>query len=119
MKTLCSIAVVGLVVLLLATPCAEAARDGHDLLEQCRDGMQTTRETFKAGYCAGFVSGVLDMHMAWFGVSGSNLRSWFCLPGQGIILEQATRLVLYYLETHPERLHIDRMQLVLEAMRDA
>ena len=32
MKTLCSIAVVGLMLLLMAVPCAEAAQDGHDLL---------------------------------------------------------------------------------------
>ena len=75
--------------------------------------------SYHSGYCIGFVSGVLDMHAAWFGVSGSNLPRLWCFPGQKILLIQAMRIVLNYLETHPERLHIGQMQLVLEAIRDA
>src|SRR6266566_4334528 len=119
MKTLCSIAVVGLVLLLMAVPCAEAEADGNSLLEACREGMRRTEATFQAGYCTGFVSGVLDMHAAWLSPSGSSLRPWFCLPGQRIVLIQAMRIVLNYLETHPERLHIEQSQLVLEAMGEA
>jgi len=77
MKTLCGIAVVGLVLLLMAVPCAAAAVDGNhlvdgnDLLEACRDGVRlkergskSAREAFNAGYCAGFVKGMIDMHEA-------------------------------------------------------
>ncbi len=44
MKTLCGIAFVGLVVLLMAVPCAEAAGDGNGLLKSCRDGIRHTDE---------------------------------------------------------------------------
>jgi len=126
MKTLCSIAVVGLMLLLMAVPCAEAAMDGNDLLEYCRDAIRDSDAggtggvlvSYHSGYCIGFVSGVLDMHAAWLSPSGSSLRPWFCPPGQRILLIQAMRIVLNYLETHPKRLHIEQSQLVLEAIRD-
>src|SRR2546427_6011167 len=94
MKTLCSIAVVGLVVLLLATPCAAAADgndlvDGNDLLEACRDGVRlkergskSAMEAFNAGDCIGFLRGMADMHEALRSQSGSSLRPLWCFPGQ-------------------------------------
>src|SRR5438132_1017729 len=134
MKTLCSIAVVGLVLLLLAVACAEAEWkwDGNRLLEACRDGIRhadagwpdagwlgSAAVTYNAGYCTGFLVGLLQMHGALESDSGSTLRPLFCVPEQGLHVIQATRIVLHYLETHPERLHLTQRVLVIEAFRDA
>ena len=132
MKTLCSITVVGLMVLLMAAPCAEAALDGNhlvdgnDLLDACRDGVRlkergskSAREAFNAGDCIGFLRGMIEMHGALESDSGSSLRPLFCLPGQLMPIIQIMRIVLHYLETHPERLHLQQRVLVIEAFRDA
>ena len=128
MKTLCGIAVVGLVLLLMAPPCTVAALDGNGLLEGCRDaigvdaagGRGSPTEAYNAGYCRGFVDGMLGMHRAYYeSLSGSSPRPLFCLPGQGIRLRQGMRVVLHYLETHPERLHLDERVLFIDAIRDA
>src|SRR5438874_3906788 len=112
MKTLCSIAVVGLMVLLMAAPCAEAAQDGNELLAACRDGIRvhdtggigSSTEAFNAGYCSGFVNGMIAMHaVARSLLHGSSLFPLFCLPEPAIRGIQAMRIVLHYLETHPER----------------
>jgi hypothetical protein len=128
MKTLCSIAVVGLVVLLMAVPCAEEAGDGNTLLEYCRDAIQDydagggggVLVSYHGGYCTGFVAGALEMHRAYYvSQSGSTLRPLFCVPAQGIRVIQGMRILVHYLETHPERLHLQELVLVIEAFRDA
>ncbi len=130
MKTLCGIAAVGLVLLLMAAPAA-AARDrdvwdGNVLLEWCREAIQINDEgrrgspdaIFHAGWCSGRVDGMLDMHAEYTG--RSLLRSpVFCLPETGIRVPQGVRIVVRYLETHPERLHLEQRQLIIEAFSAA
>ncbi len=62
---------------------------------------------------------MLQMHGALESDSGSSLRPLFCLPEQGIRVIQGMRIIVHYLETHPERLHLDQRVLVIEAIRDA
>jgi hypothetical protein len=127
MKTLYGIAVVGLVLLGPAGHWAEAARDPHDydgnkLLELCRDairvddagGRGSAQVTYNAGYCTGVVDGMLDMHAEYTDES-LLLSHIFCLPKEGIRVLQGVRVVVHYLETHPERLHLKQRNLLIEA----
>ena len=64
------------------------------------------------------VDGMLDMHAAY--TSQSLLPNhFFCLPQDGIRVSQGMRIVVHYLETHPERLHLHQRVLFIEAFRHA
>jgi hypothetical protein len=64
------------------------------------------------------VDGMLDMHAAYTS-EGRLPTLLFCLPQEGIRVSQGMRIVVHYLETHPERLHLHQRVLVIEALRDA
>ena|SRR5215831_5460261 len=77
MKTLYGITVGGLVLLLTAAPCAEAAEasrkvDGNRVLQDCSEALRgleggsvlTEGASFRIGFCQGYVLGALEMHMA-------------------------------------------------------
>jgi len=128
MKTLCRIGVLGL---LLAVPCAQATSDPHEydgnkVLELCRDsirgsdagGRVSAQVAYNSGYCDGVVDGMLDMHAAYTD-AGLLPSPFFCLPKEGIRVQQGMRVVVRYLETHPERLHLKQRNLLIEAFRDA
>jgi hypothetical protein len=71
-----------------------------------------------AFHCAGYVDGMLAMHAAY------NNRSLlpsplFCLPHEGIRVSQGIRIIVRYLQSHPERLHLLGSDLAIEAFRDA
>ena len=129
MKTLCGIAVVAL--LLLVVPGAQAARvphehDGNTLLEVCRDSIRlddagsrgSAQVIYNSGYCEGLIDSMLDMHAAYTEVSLLP-RPFFCLPKEGIRVQQGVRVVVHYLDTHPERLQLKQRNLLIEAFRNA
>jgi hypothetical protein len=132
MKTLCGIAVVGLVLLVAAGPSPEAAgdptaTDGTSLLRECREAMRwfdaggpdgAERLTMLGSSCLGYVRGLLTMHWAYL-KQGLLLGPLFCLPAGGIRVIQGIRVIVHYLQTHPERLHLSEDVLALEAFRDA
>jgi len=130
MKTLCGIAVVGL-VLLLGGASAQAWRedqhDGNRLLAMCRDylrfdeagGRATAQGNYNAGYCQGFVVGLIEMHEGARSTGPQPLRPFFCLPPGEVTWNQTVRVYVRYLETHPARLHLDQRDLLIEALSDA
>ena len=133
MKTLCSIAVVGLVLLGMAAPYAGAAEkiDGNDLLQQCQHSIRLDEtKTYAdvttlmgAVHCLGFVNGLIILNRfyeAQIKPEGkrTQLRLLFCLPS-GMPTIQAIRVIVRYLETHPERLHEDGSWLTILALNNA
>jgi|RhiMetdeSRZDD1v2_1073273.scaffolds.fasta_scaffold128110_4 Rap1a immunity proteins len=123
MKTLCGMAVVGLV--LLGTVASGAAEDGNTLLSKCLVAIQmedpvrrrqaTTQDAYDNGYCQGVIAGIIDRSDY---LSISPAYRYCILPG-GIFLSQAIRVVHRYLQAHPERLHLHHNDLVIEALHDA
>jgi len=74
---------------------------------------------YNAGYCTGYVFGLVELHEGAIRMSLQPLRPLFCLPTGAGRIEQLVRVVAHYLEAHPERLHLLQRDLVIEAFREA
>ena len=60
----------------------------------------------------GFVTGT------WYAFTSIEGQTWFCDPPNGTV-GQMIKVVQKYLADHPERLHEEALQLVLDAYGDA
>jgi len=101
---------------LLCTCMAFAASDGNQLLHDCQvsihaedTGTLLEREEIPATYCVAVVHGVSDLAQVWGGVEYP--LGW--TEAQGI------RVVVAYLERHPESLHKRDTLLIYTALREA
>src|SRR5882724_6127827 len=136
MKMLYGMAVVVLVLLVTAAAFAVAAeapsaKDGNALLRQCTDALRVEEQpnpnielvnAMNAGLCIGLVWGMLDLNRAYtvYQATNPNNRLLFCLPvNDGITPSQGMRIILRYLQTHPERLHQNGSVLAVQALREA
>jgi hypothetical protein len=98
----------------------EGAQNSFELLHSCRmsirimdgDLPDKTEDYLKATWCAGYMAGIQNMNVAY----GSEIeRKFFCVPEAGGT-EQMTRVVVKYLENHPEELHYPAILSVLGAL---
>lgn len=88
--------------------------DGYALLRQYRDA--DTADSFDAGMCFGFILGT---HSGYFiARTGSQQKLVFCIPS-GVTNLQTVKIVVKYLNNHPEELHQSADVLVIEAMTAA
>jgi hypothetical protein len=100
------------------TVVAQDKPDGNTLLRQCNaavrrmDAINTGRdpgnalEQRDAEYCLGYVNGFVD----------ADERS---CPPSPVTMQQYVRVVVKYLNDHPEKLHLGRAQLVGESLGNA
>jgi len=119
--------VIGLILLSSHT----AFCDGNELLSQCNTaiamlndakGSSDPTNTAHMGFCFGLMNGVMDLNRFY-----QNLYDQieykgillFCIPESGIDNSQAARIVIKYLNEHPERLHEHTMRLVFTAFVEA
>jgi hypothetical protein len=88
--------------------------DGNQLITSCKSAVQkldepsrvfTQQEVYYIGYCDGFVSGIADSPQT---QSDANLM--------GVPRGQLERVVVKYLEDHPEKLSLASSFLVREAL---
>ena len=77
-------------------------------------------KSFNVGYCLGYMWGVLVSHD--FFVDATTLagsRPIFCAATDKVSVGQAVKVFLKYAQDHPEELHIDASNLVVEALMKA
>lgn len=90
-------------------------RDGHTgrrLLERCESVLKiASPDLMNFGWCLGFLEGLDDMGAA----SGAR---FYCLPDNASFGQQA-RVVVKYLNDHPEKLHEIDVALAIAALREA
>jgi hypothetical protein len=134
MKMLWGIAVVGLGLFVTIVPClgdssvVPGGNDGNALLKQCRaylwmvEHIQTGRNDkaeasyFLGGfYCHGLIMGILIMDTA-YRVESPHTLPLFCPP---LLPEQVARVIVRYLETHPNTLQESGTVLAVHALREA
>jgi hypothetical protein len=129
MKTLCGMAIVVLVLVAVTAALAGApaakALNGHQLLELCPDALRALEQPnanvndFNAGYCIGLIMGILDVNVAYQHFPNQT-QVLFCDPRDGTTgMPKFVRIILRYLQTHPERLHLYSTALAIEAMQEA
>ena len=79
-------------------------------------------DNLNAGACSGMVRGVMDTMALWQSVddggSVDTTAMHGCIP-DSIKAIQGARIVVKYLNDHPEKLHVPDTRLVLMAMVDA
>jgi Rap1a immunity proteins len=74
----------------------------------CRDGMSgENRQPFRQGLCGGIVQTIL-----YFGRTNFNV----CMP-EGVTMGQAIRVVVAYIDEHPERIHERFETLAIEVLQ--
>jgi Rap1a immunity proteins len=104
--------IVGSLLLLgVLLPAAAQTADGHNLLQACTLALRaptvsqelSKADFMKAGYCVGLLDGLGGMNQVWQEYTQDTSR-FFCSP-PGSRRDQIVRVVVRYLENHPEQLH--------------
>jgi hypothetical protein len=87
---------------------------GSDLRENCGAALdKQTQSGARAGLCAGFIDAYRQLSIM---VPAANLK--LCLPA-GVEGMQLIKVIVRYLDQHPERLHLPAAQLIYDATNDA
>jgi len=129
-------------VLLSASATAEnyPAADGNELLHGCSVALRDKAsidpvDNFKNAYCLGLVKGIVDTGSFYEAILAcdsrpikaglcspqnigphTHLPEFFCLPDNSIPVGQGVRVVVKYLNDHPEKLNKKDSLLVIEAL---
>jgi hypothetical protein len=111
--------VIGLLFLLIgARATAEEQRDdGNELLQKCSEVPKEaqSRNGLSAMWCYGYIEGIRDMRLLNETVDSIPPD---CTP-QKVTMDQMARVVVKYLQDHPERLHYMDASLVVNAISEA
>lgn len=109
---------------------AQSPSDGNALLHNCSlvtkmadgDPVTSVVDNLNAGVCMGLVRGIMDTMTLWqsldHGGPVDNTAIHGCIP-DSIKTIQGARIVVKYLNDHPEKLQVPDTRLVLMAMVDA
>jgi hypothetical protein len=105
-----------IVILLGAASCGviQAQRSGNELRDPCA-AAANREKSIEAGQCIGFLNGFQQMAAMLEPVAGVKLA---CLP-DGSTPTQLAKVVVRYLDQHPEKLHLPAAQLVYDATAEA
>lgn len=91
---------------------AKAVTDGNDLRNNC-DAVLKGESGARAGLCAGFMDGYRQL------ASMLPDQKLLCLPSEGVKMEQFIKVVIKYLDQHPEKLHLPAAQLIYDSTNEA
>ena len=102
-------------ICLIAVPSvASTTADGNSLLKECQkavmladDGDVTYGDVAEIASCTGFIHGLMAVP-----------NTFFCIP-VNVSTGQAMRVLVKYLQEHPENLHLAKGKLALDAFADA
>jgi Ssp1 endopeptidase immunity protein Rap1a len=105
-------------------------QDGNQLLRACAlamhlidspqaeiQALEKPQQALEAGYCLGLLRGLANMNMVWQDHT-KDTSMFFCLPTESTT-GQWMRVVVKYLQEHPERLHEDDITLARLAFTSA
>jgi Rap1a immunity proteins len=119
-KSLAMIAIAGLALGLAAPHVAFANNLRTDqFLWKCtlKDGKTPAEAQIGYAQCLGFIDGVLDMHAMM--VAFSKSKPQFCLPAQGLSLDQAHKIFVKWANDNPRELHQLARTSVVIALKQA
>jgi len=127
MKCASASAVMFLTMMFLGAPVwADTDDDGNQLLRACKQALKdipvppTNSEEAASltlgTWCRGFLTGLVDMNSLYQGMLLGETHGFFCFPKAGLDSDQATRIVVKYLESNPEQLHNSRRTLAVKAL---
>ena len=94
-----------LLILLLLPMKGEAAWTGNELLDYCQNALDSDvsdDNSMTTGVCVGYIRAIYDQNL--FEQAMYTRPQFFCIP-QEASPKQVIRVVVKYLEDHPEELH--------------
>lgn len=101
-------------IFITGTACAQSAAkgytDGNDLREDCEAAI-TGQFGYGAGYCFGLIEGYLQ-------ATPAKALPTHCVP-MGVTVEQLVKVIVKYLDQHPEKLHLTAFLLISQATHEA
>lgn len=117
-----------LLMLFALTPQAQelsfSKADGNTLLAECSEitGQSENGSTIDGSiggsYCLGMVNGMMNLNYIYQSQPGRH--ALFCLPAEPVITNiEAARVVVNYLQEHPQQLHDDQASLMFFAFEKA
>ena len=101
--------------------------NGGKLLELCKSTTkeltkQSPEDLYNSSHCFGYIEGITDTNLMYEVYletkQNENVKPLFCVPDNGSI-SQVTKVVIKYLEDHPEKLHEHEISIVTTALRQA
>jgi hypothetical protein len=104
-------------LLSISTVATVGSTDGNTLLNDCTDLLRE-KNTGTAGSsgCAGTIIGIAGTHNIF--VNFKNAEEYYCMPDT-IDVGQAARVIVKFLNEHPESLHNDGVSLAIMALVQA
>jgi Ssp1 endopeptidase immunity protein Rap1a len=112
---------VTLVIMCVGKPAQAQSGDGNELLRKCSAGVKaadgkplTGQEIIDATWCAGYLHGLSDMHAILTAMGSQPLA---CFPEEVPLGEEA-RIVVKFLEAHPEWLRVEGRFLAVGALKE-
>lgn len=100
------------------------ATTGEEVHSKCRHLIDEGKlDSVSSGFCAGFVSGVIETQTWWqlreLSDSKRNQNvEHFCIPGT-VTNDQIVKIFVKYLDDHPEKLHEPAVLLLLTSLHQA
>jgi len=89
------------------------AMSGLELLNYCKSDEAAGRT-----FCKGYIIGVLEAGL-FIPLKNNTETMPFCTPLDGMKPSQLQMIVLKYFEDHPEKLHFESIELVIDALEKA
>ena len=109
---------VAVVVSVAPTPAgAEALRGDQFLTMLTGQTSNNVQSVVNKANGMGYLQGLLDSYIV-FSTRDPSLRV-YCMPTEGFSIAQARRVVIQWLEAHPQRLHEEARILIFHALADA
>jgi hypothetical protein len=111
--------------LFIASP-GRADIDGYMLLDNCKETIRFLEENKNApsldfssvNFCLGFISGVNELHKTFVSSVACFDPPLFCSP-EPANLEQLVKIVVSFLQEHPNDLHFQGSVLTISALKEA
>lgn len=125
MKGLAFVAVVLGIALSVPAAKAQGTATGIDLQKECQSAVEAYKSTeiisFRAAHCIGFITGVAYTMSMWEATNNDKHLSLESVPAcipEAATPEEYVKVVLHYLDEHPNRLHESEGLLVFFALHD-
>jgi hypothetical protein len=109
-----------LAFMLLVTPAwaGYPADSGNNLLEKCQN-YDSNWNSYDGGFCMGFLFGAVNQAQSRFNPAEGRKMGppLICMPSE-VSFEQMRRIVVRWLNEHPEALHKSGTYLVIDALQE-
>jgi hypothetical protein len=120
MKSLLRVVVLATALILLLVPafdCASAMERAYALALKCSGEGNSQRERLGRTHCRSYITGMVDAYMLITGVAPQ--ARFICLPEEGVAGDQAVKIFVKWVRSHPEGQDMPAKSAVLVSLGNA